>query len=130
MEPQDAEDSCLGAGGSISRRALIKSAAILAAAGSLPSRANASDDNPSGTFFAYVGTYTPNGQGIHLFSFDASTGALTQIKVAAAVQNPSWLALNPNGLFLYAVNEIANFGGSNAGSVSSFSKASISAWVL
>src|SRR4030095_11292452 len=70
---------------------------------------------------AYVGTYTPNGQGIYLFSFDLGTGALTQIKVAAAIPSPSWIAIHPNGKYLYAVNEISNFNGTTGGSVPAFS---------
>lgn len=46
---------------------------------------------------------------------------MTQIKVAAAVPSPSWLALHPNGNFLYAVNEISNFTTSPpSGSVTAF----------
>jgi 6-phosphogluconolactonase (cycloisomerase 2 family) len=70
---------------------------------------------------AYVGTYTPHGQGIYLFVFDPISGVLTQVKVVAQVQSPSWLTLHPNGTLLYAVNEIANFNGTTSGSVSAFS---------
>jgi 6-phosphogluconolactonase len=45
---------------------------------------------------------------------------LTQVKVAAAVPSPSWLAFHPNKSFLYAVNEISNFNGTTNGSVSAF----------
>ena len=75
----------------------------------------------AGSILAYVGSYTPNGQGIYLFSLDLSSGALTQIKVAAAVPSPSWIAIHPNGNYLYAVNEISNFNGTTSGSVSAFS---------
>jgi Lactonase, 7-bladed beta-propeller len=50
-----------------------------------------------------------------------SNGRLTQIKVAAAVPSPSWLAIHPQGRFLYAVKEISNFNGTTSGSVSAFS---------
>jgi 6-phosphogluconolactonase (cycloisomerase 2 family) len=70
---------------------------------------------------AYVGAYTPNGQGIYLFSFDTSNGALTQIKVAATIPSPSWIAIHPNGKYLYAVNEISNFNGTTSGSVTALS---------
>jgi len=68
-----------------------------------------------------VGAYTPNGQGIYLFSMDLATGTLTQIKVAAMIPGPSWIAIHPNGKYLYAVNEIDNFNGSNNGSVTALS---------
>ena len=75
---------------------------------------------PAGSVLAYVGAYTPNGQGIYLFGFDLATGTLTQIKVAAAIPSPSWIAIHPNGKYLYAVNEISNFNGGTSGSVSAF----------
>jgi 6-phosphogluconolactonase len=109
---------------SLSRRGLLKSAALLATTGSASSAAQLHDDDetpPHPPILAYVGTYTPNGQGIHLFSLDASTGKLTQVKVAAMVPSPSWIAIHSNGRYLYAVNEISNFNGTTSGSVSAFS---------
>jgi 6-phosphogluconolactonase len=102
--------------GNISRRALLKGAAVIAAASAMPRSTPA-----LGSILAYVGSYTPNGQGICLFSVDSLTGALTQIKVAATVPSPSWLAIHPQGKYLYAVNEISNFNGTTSGSVSAFS---------
>jgi 6-phosphogluconolactonase (cycloisomerase 2 family) len=52
---------------------------------------------------------------------DPASGKLTQIKVAAAIPSPSWMAIHPQGRYLYAVNEISNFGGTTSGSVSAFS---------
>src|SRR6476660_10303012 len=95
--------------GAVSRRTLLKSAAVLAAARSIPVRASAMASSGK-TFLLYVSGYTPNGQGINLFSFDASGGgALTFIKVAALTTNPSWITVHPTLQYLYAVNEIANF---------------------
>jgi 6-phosphogluconolactonase len=96
---------------------LIKGAAAFAVASAIPRSARAW----GGSVMAYVGTYTPNGQGIYLYSVDPSTGALTQISVAAMVSNPSWMAIHPAGTYLYAVNEISNFNGTTSGSVTSFS---------
>ena len=55
----------------------------------------------------YVGTYTTKtaSKGIYAFRYDASSGKLTAIGVAAETQDPSWVAVHPNGKFLYAVNE-------------------------
>lgn len=104
----------------VSRRNLLKGAALLATA--KPAALHAHDDGKAhAPIFAYVGTYTPNGQGIYLFSLDPATGTLTQVKVAAAVPSPSWLAIHPNGQYLYAVNEISNFNGGTTGSVTAFS---------
>jgi 6-phosphogluconolactonase (cycloisomerase 2 family) len=101
----------------ISRRGLLKSAASLAA---IPAASPLALGRPAGSVLAYVGAYTPNGQGIYLFGFDLATGTLTQIKVAAAIPSPSWIAIHPNGKYLYAVNEISNFNGGTSGSVSAF----------
>src|SRR5262245_18949487 len=117
---KSAHDSRFGSSGVVSRRTLLKGAAVLAAARSIPVRA--SEMASSGkTFLLFVSGYTPNGQGINLFSFDANGGKLTFIKVAALTTNPSWMALHPTGKFLYAVNEISNFNGGNTGSVSACS---------
>lgn len=58
-------------------------------------------------FFAFVGTYTTKtaSKGIYAFRYDASSGKLTPIGVAAETQDPSWVAIHPSGKFLYSVNE-------------------------
>jgi 6-phosphogluconolactonase len=54
----------------------------------------------------YVGTYTGKGsQGIYAWRFDAATGALAELGLVRETNNPSFLAIHPNGKFLYAVNE-------------------------
>jgi 6-phosphogluconolactonase len=64
----------------------------------------------------YVGTYTGKGsQGIYAWRFDPATGGLSEVGLVAETANPSFLAIHPNGKFLYAVNE------TSAGSVTSFS---------
>lgn len=76
---------------------------------------------PVGTHIAYVGTYT-NGdaKGIYAYRFDAGSGSMSPLGLAAASPNPSFLALHPNGEFLYAVNEGDPDSPTN-GSVSAFS---------
>ena len=58
-------------------------------------------------YLAYVGTYTTKtaSKGIYAFRYDASAGKLAPIGVAAETRDPSWVAIHPNGKFLYAVNE-------------------------
>ncbi|MFN0105211.1 MAG: lactonase family protein [Bryobacteraceae bacterium] len=71
----------------------------------------------------YVGCYTARGQGIYIYEMNPTTGALTQVRVVgtpATLPNPSFLALSPNGRYLYSVNEIGNFEGRQSGSVRSF----------
>src|SRR5215472_6433119 len=59
------------------------------------------------SYLAYVGTYTSKtaSKGIYAFRYDANSGKLTPIGIAAETQDPSWVAVHPNGKFLYAVNE-------------------------
>ena len=77
-----------------------------------------------GKYLFYVGTYTENGsksKGIYAYRFDAATQEITSLGLAAETTNPSWVALHPNGRFLYTVNEVSNFQGPNSGGVSAFS---------
>jgi 6-phosphogluconolactonase len=68
-------------------------------------------------FFAFVGTYTTKTQskGIYAFRYDATSGKLTSLGVAAETPDPSFVAIHPSGKFLYAVNE-----GGKASFVTSF----------
>src|SRR5579884_1302868 len=51
----------------------------------------------------YIGTYTTRGsQGIYLTHLDLETGRLTEPVLAAETTNPSFLAIHPNGRWLYA----------------------------
>ena len=69
----------------------------------------------SPAYFAYIGTYTGHGsQGIYVYRFEPVTGALTSLGLAAQTENPSFLAVDPQGTHLYAVNE------NEAGTVSAF----------
>ncbi len=70
----------------------------------------------------YIGTYTgARSQGIYTAQFDAETGRLSTLALAAECRNPTFLALSPNGRVLYAANEIGNFAGQPSGAVSAFS---------
>jgi len=69
----------------------------------------------------YVGTYTwRGGEGIYVYRLDLSTGALNPLGTAPKVENPSFLAIAPDRRFLYAVNEVRQFGGRRGGGVSAF----------
>jgi 6-phosphogluconolactonase len=76
-----------------------------------------------GKYLFYVGTYTEQttSHGIYAFRYDADTGEIKPLGMAAETTNPSWLAITPNGKFLYAVNEVGNYKGPNSGGVSAFS---------
>ncbi len=66
----------------------------------------------------YVGTYT-NGdsEGIYRCRMNAETGALETVEATGRIANPSFLALHPDGTFLYAVSETTEFAGTAGGGV-------------
>jgi 6-phosphogluconolactonase len=103
----------------ITRRDLLKAAALLAAPVGFARAANA-PVKEAASVYAYVGTYTPNGGGIYLFRVDPVSGAMTQLRVFDDVQNPTWLALNPQHTRLYAASEIDNYQGTQNGAVVSY----------
>jgi 6-phosphogluconolactonase len=68
--------------------------------------------------YLLAGTYTGGGShGVYVYRFNEKTGELKVVDSVGS-SNPSYLALSPNGRFLYAVNED---GGREGGSVSAFS---------
>jgi 6-phosphogluconolactonase len=81
--------------------------------------ASGSADKPAvdSKYLVFVGTYTTktNSKGIYSFQFDAATGQLSSIGVAAETPDPSWVAVHPRGKYLYAANEAGK-----ASSVSAF----------
>ncbi len=74
-----------------------------------------------GHWILYVGSYTgEKSKGIEAFRFDAASGAMDPLGLAAEVKNPSFLAIHPNGNYLYAVNETNDWGGKKVGAVTAF----------
>jgi 6-phosphogluconolactonase len=76
-----------------------------------------------GKYLAYVGTYTEEGnksKGIYAYRYDTATGQIASLGLAAETTNPSFVAIHPNGKFLYAVNEVGKYEGPNSGGVSAF----------
>ena len=70
----------------------------------------------------FVGTYTgPHSKGIYSFRFDPATGKWTAPELAVETENPSFLAVDHEGRYLYAVNEVEDYKGTSAGAVSVFS---------
>ncbi|MDB4662198.1 lactonase family protein [Verrucomicrobiales bacterium] len=84
---------------------------------------------------AYVGTYTSplknmrktqvdlppgNGRGIHLFTVNRDTGAMTPAGLVEMGTSPSALAFNETQTRLYSANETERTGENEAGSVSAF----------
>lgn len=91
----------------ISKRTFL--AFFLLAAFLLPFKFARTEAKPAAAkhYLVYVGTYTTKtaSKGIYTFRYDANTGKLTPIGVAAETQDPSWVAIHPSGKFLYAANE-------------------------
>jgi 6-phosphogluconolactonase len=73
-------------------------------------------------YLVYVGTYTDKttSKGIYAYRYDADTGKLDSLGLAAETTNPSFVAVHPNRRFLYAVNEVSNYKGKSSGAVSAF----------
>ncbi|MGH7212058.1 MAG: lactonase family protein, partial [Acetobacteraceae bacterium] len=112
----------------VTRRGLLAGGASLAALASVPAAAQQPAAPNSRRFaLAYIGTYTPHavhgaaghGEGIYLMRLDRATGALEPVKTYAA-PSPSWITLAPDRRFLYAINEIEDFGGAKHGSVTAY----------
>lgn len=61
---------------------------------------------------AFVGTYTKGeSKGIYSFSFDAETGKIDDIKLAAEIENPTYLAIDKENKFLYSIVKENDNGG-------------------
>jgi 6-phosphogluconolactonase len=78
----------------------------------------------AGELLLFVGTYTSGGsksEGIYIFKLDTREGTIFPHKVIGGVEEPSFLALDTDRKFLYAVNETLDYQGKKSGAVSSFS---------
>ena len=94
---------------------------LLAALAAVAASAVAAPAAKPGPPTVYVGTYTDGtSRGIYRLTFDPATGAMTEPVLAVETKNPSFLALHPNGRFLYAAGEISSFEGAKTGMVSAF----------
>ena len=69
----------------------------------------------------YIGTYTWNeSKGIYVYRLDSSSGTLKYESKETGLENPTFLAIEPQGRYLYAVSEIHEFDGQPGGVVSAF----------
>jgi 6-phosphogluconolactonase len=83
-------------------------AAVLLAACVLSScESRSSPPASGGEYFVYVGTDTRSNasKGVYGFRFNTSTGTLTSLGLMAETPSPRFMAVHPNGRFLYAANE-------------------------
>jgi 6-phosphogluconolactonase len=73
-------------------------------------------------FLIYIGTYTTGAsEGIYVYRFDTSTGAMEHLSTTIGVENPSFLAIDPGGRYLYSVSKVADGSGQPTGAVYAFS---------
>jgi 6-phosphogluconolactonase len=79
-------------------------------------------DSQSDDQLLYVGTYTKadRREGIYLVRMNRQSGKLRRVGALDAGENPSFLAIHPNGRILYAVNEVEKYNGKASGAVSAF----------
>lgn len=94
--------------------------------------AEAQERSAGDVYGVYFGTYTEGwscsaespctGKGIYRATFNAKTGALSAPVLAHESVNPSYLAVHgkAGSRYLYAVNEVGNYGGKPTGAVSAF----------
>jgi 6-phosphogluconolactonase len=76
---------------------------------------------PAGKTLVYFGTYTgTKSKGIYVSQLDLATGMLSEPELAGEANKPSWVALHPNGKFLYAVDETDKLDGKIGGAVTAF----------
>lgn len=74
-----------------------------------------------GNYLVYVGTYTDHGsKGIYAYRFASSTGKLSSLGLAAETPEPSFLAVDSSGRFLYAANETNTYDAQPTGAVTAF----------
>jgi len=68
-----------------------------------------------------VGTQTSGtSKGIYAYTFGIKTGELKELGLAAQADNPTFLALAPNGRTVLVANELDTYEGKNSGAVSSY----------
>ena len=72
-------------------------------------------------FLLYIGSYNQSRRrGIHAFRFDAATGRLSALGLAAEAVNPTFVTVAPGSRFLYATKEVARHAGKRSGAVRAY----------
>jgi 6-phosphogluconolactonase len=86
------------------------------------SRAQAAADAQS-TVRVYIGTVTGRGpsKGIYRVDLDRAAGKLGEVTLAGEAVNPGFIALHPNGQFLYSVGQQPSPDKTNPGTVTAYS---------
>ena len=77
----------------------------------------------SNEMLVYIGTYTSGkstSEGIYIYKLNLDSGELKPYKIVKDVVEPSYLAIDKNRKYLYAVNETVEYEGEKSGAVSAF----------
>jgi 6-phosphogluconolactonase len=113
-------------GRQISRRHFLATGALGLAACARGTANLAREGTAMDDALLYVGTYTEDtaSKGIYLVAMQSRTGALREVGLVNAGPNPSFLAMDPNGRTLYAVNEVGQRNQVHGGGVTALSIAS------
>jgi len=80
-------------------------------------------DKNTKEMLVYIGTYTSGrskSEGIYIYKLNLESGELRPYKTVKNVVEPSFLAIDKNRKYLYAVNETEKYEGRNSGAVSAF----------
>ncbi len=80
-------------------------------------------DRNSKEMLVYIGTYTSGkstSEGIYIYKFNLDSGELKPYKIVKDVIEPSYLAIDKDKKYLYAVNETVEYEGKKSGAVSAF----------
>ena len=84
-----------------------------------------SGDNKMKEMLVYIGTYTSGkgeskSDGIYIYKLNLESGDLKPYKTVENVVEPSYIAIDKNKKYLYAVNETETYEGKKSGAVSAF----------
>ncbi|HVU26107.1 MAG TPA: lactonase family protein [Opitutus sp.] len=76
----------------------------------------------AGDHVVLIGTYTGGGsEGIYAVRLNADSGIVSKPELAAELADPEFLALHPNGRFVYALTRVAGQDGKSVAAVKAFS---------
>ena len=102
----------------ITRRGFIFGSAAMSVVGR---RGSAFTQGAGGGRLLLVGTQTAaTSKGIYAYSFEAATGELKERGLAVEADNPTFLALAPNGKTVLVANELDSYEGKSSGAVSTY----------
>src|SRR5262245_27506751 len=82
---------------------------------------------PGDTALVYIGTYTQSlphvhgkAVGIYVYRLDRASGQLQYLSAASGVENPSFVTVDSERRYLYAVQELEEYAGQPGGAASAF----------